>query len=97
MKEDSYKGLLPSDLMTIIGNHDLLFDNTTHTGVVFHLMGCLSQYGKVGATCIGNSFQEAEDMYEKIVKVLKEESCKYVFSLSLSRSLPLTFSLSSPS
>lgn len=76
LKEDSYKGLLPSDLMTIIGNHDLLFDNTTHTGVVFHLMGCLSQYGKVGATCIGNSFQEAEDMYEKIVTVLKEESTK---------------------
>ena len=70
----AYKGLLPSDLMTIIGNHSLLFEDDTHTGVVFHLMGALSQYGKVGATCIGNSYEEAQQLYDNVISVLDRET-----------------------
>lgn len=80
VKKSDYQGLLPSDLMTIIGNHNLLFDDSTHTGVVFHLMGCLSQYGKVGVTCIGNTLEDAEDMYAKVVAVLDSECTSEVSS-----------------
>jgi hypothetical protein len=37
-------------------------------------MGCLSEFGKVGLTSIGNSPQEAEEMYNKVVKVLDRET-----------------------
>jgi hypothetical protein len=30
---------------------------------VFHLLGCLSEYGKLGMTCIGRSAEEAEAVY----------------------------------
>ena len=40
------------------------FDHETQTGTVFHLMGTLSMYGKVGLTCIANSMDEARAMYE---------------------------------
>jgi hypothetical protein len=37
-------------------------------------MGCLSQFGKLGLTSIGDSPQQAEDIYNKVVKVLDEET-----------------------
>ncbi|HEY9857900.1 MAG TPA: peptide ligase PGM1-related protein, partial [Candidatus Obscuribacterales bacterium] len=46
----------------------------TETGTVFHLMGALSEFGKVGVTSIGNSLQQAEDIYNRVVKVLDEET-----------------------
>ncbi len=74
LQKDRYRGLLPNDLMDIIAHHRLHFDTGNETGTVFHLMGCLSQFGKLGLTSIGDSPQQAEDIYNKVVKVLDEES-----------------------
>jgi len=74
LKKERYRGLLPNDLMDIIADNQLHFDSGTETGSVFHLMGCLSEFGKLGLTSIGNSPQEAEDMYNKVVKVLDRET-----------------------
>jgi hypothetical protein len=74
LQKDRYRGLLPNDLMDIIAHHRLHFDSGTETGTVFHLMGCLSQFGKLGLTSIGDSPQHAEDIYHKVVKVLDEET-----------------------
>ncbi len=60
--------------MDIIAHHRLHFDSGNETGTVFHLMGCLSQFGKLGLTSIGDSPQQAEDIYNKVVKVLDDES-----------------------
>ncbi|HAZ45929.1 MAG TPA: hypothetical protein DCZ55_16080, partial [Cyanobacteria bacterium UBA11371] len=50
------------------------FDTSTETGTVFHLMGCLSEFGKLGLTSIGNSPQQAQEIYNRVVKVLDEET-----------------------
>ncbi|MBF2006474.1 MAG: carboxylate-amine ligase [Chlorogloeopsis fritschii C42_A2020_084] len=74
LHKERYQGLLPNDLMDIIAQHRLHFDTGTETGTVFHLMGCLSQFGKLGLTSIGDSPQQAEEIYNKVVKVLDEET-----------------------
>ncbi|MBD2042336.1 peptide ligase PGM1-related protein [Microcoleus sp. FACHB-672] len=74
LQKDRYQGLLPNDLMDIIAHNQLHFDSSTETGTVFHLMGCLSQFGKLGLTSIGNSPQQAEEIYNKVVKALDEET-----------------------
>lgn len=74
LHKQRYQGLLPNDLMDIIAHHRLHFDTGTETGTVFHLMGCLSQFGKLGLTSIGDSPQQAEEIYNKVVKVLDEEA-----------------------
>ncbi|MCU0544181.1 MAG: peptide ligase PGM1-related protein [Oscillatoriaceae cyanobacterium Prado104] len=74
LKKERYRGLLPNDLMDIIADNQLHFDTGTETGTIFHLMGCLSEFGKLGLTSIGNSQQEAEEIYNKIVKVLDRET-----------------------
>jgi len=74
LQKDRYRGLLPNDLMDIIAHHQLHFDSCTETGTVFHLMGCLSQFGKLGLTSIGDSPQQAEDIYYQVVQVLDQET-----------------------
>ena len=57
------RGLLPVDLIDIVAEAGLHFDPAKLRGSVFHLLGCLSEYGKLGMTCIGRSAAEAEAVY----------------------------------
>ncbi len=82
LQKDRYRGLLPNDLMDIIADHRLHFDTGTETGTVFHLMGCLSEFGKLGLTSIGDSPEQAEEIYNKVVKVLDLETSNNVSSMS---------------
>ena len=70
LQKETYKGLLPNDLMDIIMGEQLHFNSSDGIGVVFHLMGCLSEYGKLGLTCIGNTLDEAEAIYEQVVAAI---------------------------
>ncbi|MGP1382089.1 MAG: peptide ligase PGM1-related protein [Thainema sp.] len=74
LQKERYRGLLPSDLMDIMVEHQLHFNTGTETGSVFHLIGCLSEFGKLGLTSIGNSPQQAEDLYNQIIQVLDDET-----------------------
>ncbi|MEB3175543.1 MAG: peptide ligase PGM1-related protein [Cyanobacteriota bacterium] len=74
LQKPQYKGLLPDDLMDIIAAHRLHFDSSTQTGALFHLMGALSEFGKLGLTCIGNSPAEAEALYQRVESCLDLET-----------------------
>ena len=56
-------GLLPADLIDIVADADLHYDPARLRGSVFHLLGCLSEFGKLGMTCVGRSAEEAEAVY----------------------------------
>lgn len=74
LKSPAYRGLLPEDLFQIASRAGLNFRHATQTGVLFYMLGALSQYGKVGMTCIGNSPEEAEELYESTVKLLDDQT-----------------------
>jgi PGM1 C-terminal domain len=74
LQKNAYYGLLPNDLMDIIAEHHLHFDSGNETGTVFHLVGCLSEFGKVGLTSIGNSPEEANQIYRHVAEVLDQET-----------------------
>ena len=69
-----YGGMLPTDLMDIIAKHRVHFDSGLLEGTVFHLMGALSEFGKLGLTCIGNSHQQAQEIYAQIESILDQET-----------------------
>jgi hypothetical protein len=83
-----YRGLLPEDLMDILALHGLQFEHATETGVLFHMIGALSQYGKVGVTCIGNSRVEADELYQRTVEILDLETGPDAHLTPQSPSLP---------
>lgn len=74
LKSENYKGLTPHDLIDIAMCNELLYDGSTQEGVMFHLIGALSQYGKLGVVCIGSSPERAYNLYEKTVNVLDKEA-----------------------
>ncbi len=69
-----YRGLLPEDLLNILAHHGLNFRPSQQSGVLFHMIGALSQFGKIGVTCIGDSHEQAQQLYEWTVRILDEET-----------------------
>ena len=59
------QGLLPMDLIDMVAGAGLHYDALGESGSVFHLLGCLSEHGKLGMTCIGRSAEEAEQVYAR--------------------------------
>jgi len=70
LQKAAYRGLLPSDLMDIIVSDRLHFNSVEGVGAAFHLMGCLSEYGKLGMTSIGNTPAQANEIYAQVVDSL---------------------------
>lgn len=60
-----YKGILPVDLLDRLVETGLHF-RADETGVVFHLMGCLSEFGKVGCTAIAPTVDEAKLLFQRV-------------------------------
>ena len=93
LQKEQYAGLLPNDLMDIIAQEGLHFDSSTRTGSVFHLMGALSEFGKLGLTSIGNSLEEARTIYDRVVEVLDRETAIDPAGKDLEKSfLPINWS-----
>jgi hypothetical protein len=74
LQSDRYIGLRPSDLMEITVYHGLHFHGPTERGVVFHLIGALSEFGKIGLVCIGDNPQQCQFLYKQTLQVLDEET-----------------------
>ncbi len=74
LQDDAYKGLTPQDLIDIAMFHGLQFDSVTQKGVMFHMIGALSQFGKMGVVCVGESPEEAYSYYQKTIEVLDAET-----------------------
>ncbi len=74
LKSPAYRGLLPEDLFHIISRHGIGYRHATGTGTLFYMIGALSQYGKLGMTCIGNSASEAQELFEKTVALLDDQT-----------------------
>lgn len=70
----TYRGLNPDDLFDIAVRRGLHFDQSRQTGVVFHMMSALSEAGTTGLTAVGESHSEADELYDRTVGVLDEES-----------------------
>jgi hypothetical protein len=80
LRNDQYHGLTPPDLVDIAMLHDLHYDGTLQEGVMFHLIGALSQFGKLGVVCIGSSPKRAKEYYDKAVEVLKLETVHQLYT-----------------
>ena len=74
LRSPEYKGLTPEDLVDISVDFGLHFDGASQQGVVFHLIGALSEHGKLGTVCIGGSRESAEKFYRDAVAVLDREA-----------------------
>jgi hypothetical protein len=71
---EQYRGLLPEDLVDILTVNKLHYSHGTESGVLFHLIGALSEFGKLGLTAIANSHAQVDDLYTHTLEVLDRET-----------------------
>ena len=69
-----YRTLTPDHLFDIVVRHNLHFDQTRQTGVVFHMMSALGELGRTGLTAVGNSHEDAKATYDRALAVLDQET-----------------------
>ena len=74
LRSDHYRGLLPEDLIEILTINKLHYGHGTESGVLFHLIGALSEFGKLGVTAIANSRDEVEELYQRTLDILDRET-----------------------
>ena len=74
LQASTYRGLTPEELFDIVTLHRLHYNPATGRGVLFHMLGALSEHGKVGLTAIGNSREDAEALYQQTVEMLNREA-----------------------
>jgi hypothetical protein len=74
LRSNAYRGIAPDDLIEIITHHGLHYSHSTESGVLFHLIGAMSEFGKVGLTAIGNTREEVEQVYGRTLQILDLET-----------------------
>lgn len=72
LKSKNLIGLPASEAIGALERAGLGYDDTSRTGALLHLLGALEKYGKVGATCIGDSMEEADALYARVVYALED-------------------------
>ncbi|HSW33170.1 MAG TPA: peptide ligase PGM1-related protein, partial [Steroidobacteraceae bacterium] len=70
----AYRRLTPEDLFEIAGQRGLRFNGESQTGVVFMLVGALSEFGKLGVVAIDVDRDAARRRFRGAVAALDEET-----------------------
>ncbi len=70
LESELLRGLTVDGLFDISVEHGLHFDLARQTGVVFHMMGSLTELGRVGMTAVGDDPEQAEATFQRAEQVL---------------------------
>ena len=65
LEADDLRALSVDDLFDAVARHGLHFDQSSQTGVVFHMISSLSECGRVGMTAVGDSPEQAMALYDR--------------------------------
>ena len=65
LESELLRGLAVSDLFDIVARHGLHFDQSRQVGIVFHMISCLTEHGRVGLTAVGDTPAEADRRYRE--------------------------------
>jgi hypothetical protein len=67
-------GLGLDDLFDIVARHGLHFDQARQSGVVFHMISCLTEHGRVGLTAVADTPEQADAVYRRAERILLDEA-----------------------
>lgn len=74
LEDPSLRGLRVDDLFDLVARSGIHFDQARQTGVVFHMISCLTELGRVGMTAVGESPTAAQAVYDRAERVLLQEA-----------------------
>ena len=74
LESPNYRGYTQDDLFDLVIRRGLHFGQTRQTGVVLHMLSALGSTGRLGLTAVGNSPEEARQIFDHAKSVLDEEA-----------------------
>ena len=74
LESPNLRGLAPADLFDIVARHGLHFDQSRQEGIVFHMISCLTEHGRLGMTAVGDTPAEADRRYHQAERILLDEA-----------------------
>jgi hypothetical protein len=74
LESEKLRGLSVPDLFDIVARHGLHFDQSRQVGIVFHMISCITELGRIGLTAVGDSPAEADKRYREAERILLEEA-----------------------
>jgi hypothetical protein len=74
LEDPSLRGLRVDDLFDLVARTGLHFDQARQTGVVFHMISCLTELGRVGMTAVGESPAAAQAVYDRAERILLQDA-----------------------
>ena len=63
LDSDAYRSLTPDDLLDVVDEKGLGWDDEREVGVVLHLVSAIAVAGRIGLTAIGDTLDEARQRY----------------------------------
>ncbi len=74
LEDPSLRGLRVGDLFDVIARSGMHFNPVSQTGVVAHMISCVTEAGRIGLTAIGDSPEKAWAQYEAAERAILEEA-----------------------
>ncbi|MCY4726437.1 peptide ligase PGM1-related protein [Nocardioides sp. STR2] len=74
LEDERLMALTPRDVFDVVARRRLHFDNSRQTGVVFHMISCVTECGRLGMTAIGDDPEQARETYQDATEALLEEA-----------------------
>ena len=69
-----FRGLTPDDVFDLAVRHGLHYHPQTETGCVFHMLSALTSEGHLGLTAIGDSHEQARELFDAMVAVMEADA-----------------------
>ena len=76
LEDDRLRALTTRDVLDVVARRRLHFDQSRETGVVLHMISCVTECGRLGMTAVGDSPEQAWQMYQDACAVLLEEAAE---------------------
>jgi hypothetical protein len=70
VKGHALVGRAPADVIAEVDRRGLAFDTARGTGATLHLLGAIPGFGKMGITCVADSAEDADALYQELTAAL---------------------------
>jgi hypothetical protein len=73
-----YHAFMPTQLFDILIRHGLHFDQARQTGILVHMLATIGENGRFGVVAVGDTPDQAQELYERVQQVIQEEALKAI-------------------
>ena len=70
LKSERLVGRMPAEVIDAVDRAGLAYDPATGSGAALHLLGAVPGFGKMGATCIAGSLDEADQLATELAGIV---------------------------